>query len=125
MAAEEPTSVQDPATGGAEAAKAAKAMDKLDARGDDADEGAGKPVNKLDAEALQATIKQLSIGEKTASAVSGAGSAKKTAATKAAEEKKNVKVDAADVSLLVCRPSRPPSAGIHGAWQKLSMTSTD
>ncbi|KAJ0346575.1 hypothetical protein COL154_009661 [Colletotrichum chrysophilum] len=88
MSEKQPPAVVEGATGGdveeevqhaksAEDRKAASALASLDARGDDASE------DKVDAEAAQKAIKGLG----------GATAAKK--------EVKNVKVDAADVTLLV------------------------
>lgn len=89
MSEEQPPAVVEGATAGdveeevqpaksAEDRKAASALASLDARGDDASE------DKVDAEAAQKAIKGLGGG-----------------ATAAKKEVKNVKVDAADVTLLV------------------------
>lgn len=97
MSEKQPPAVVEGATGGdveeevqpaksAEDRKAASALASLDARGDDASE------DKVDAEAAQKAIKGLG----------GATAAKK--------EVKNVKVDAADVTLLVSSPPDLPLA---------------
>jgi hypothetical protein len=82
----------------AEDRKAAEAMSKLEDRGDDD----GSPAKEVDAEALGKAMKNLAIGAE---------------AERAAElKKKKVKVEAADVTLVV---SCFPVGGLllrHGRW---------
>jgi len=68
----------------AEDRKAAEAMSKLEDRGDDHDDGSAR--KEVDAEALGNAMKNLAIGAE---------------ALKAAELKKKVKVEAADVTLVM------------------------
>jgi hypothetical protein len=72
----------------AEDRKAAEAMSKLEDRGDDQDDGSAR--KEVDAEALGKAMKNLTIGAE---------------ALKAAELKKKVKVEAADVTLVVSSAS--------------------
>ncbi len=72
----------------AEDRKAAEAMSKLEDRGDD-DHDDGSARKEVDAEALGKAMKNLAIG---------------AGALKAAEMKKKVKVEAADVTLVVSAP---------------------
>jgi hypothetical protein len=74
----------------AEDRKAAEALSKLDARGDDE---SAAPAKEVDADALGKAMKNLSVVE---------GSAEKDAGAKKEVEKKKIKVDTADVTLLVC-----------------------
>jgi hypothetical protein len=79
-----------PVPASAEDRKAAAALSKLDARGDD---DVATPAKEVDADALGKAMQNLSVGE-------GKGE-KADAGKKVEEQKKKIKVDAADVALLV------------------------
>lgn len=83
---------------GAEDRKAAAAMDKLDARGDENDNDSA-PKKEQDTKALGDAMQKLDVG--------GKGETSKEA--KEEEKKRVVKVDPADVTLLVCDCKRAKS----------------
>lgn len=100
MAEPQPPNVQEGADqpdvlpANAEDRKAAAAMSSLDARGGE-DEASSAPKKNIDMKALGEAMKHLGGGQE----------AKKTEGTSAKKEvevKKVVKVDAADVALVVC-----------------------
>lgn len=94
---QEPSSVSLPVNASAEDRKAAAALSSLDAPTDDAGTG---PQSKADRQALDEAMSRL---EKMKGG-SGSGSTPTKAEEQRRKEevKKKVKVDAADVSLLVC-----------------------
>lgn len=96
----QPSNIQEgadlePVPANAEDRKAAQALSALDAKGD---EDASQPKKEVDIKALGEAMKNLEFAQGTA------GSKKPASETKKEQEapKKLVKVDAADVTLLVC-----------------------
>ena len=107
MAEPQPSSVQEgmdredpaPLPTSAEDRKTAAAMSSLERRGGDEDDAAAKPNKEIDQEALGKAISRLELADK-ASTVGGAGE-KKTKEKEEVEKRAKVKVDQADVTLLV------------------------
>ena len=86
-----------PAPAGGEERKAAAALSSLDARGDDKPSG---PKSEADQKALGDAMSRLEILDR-GNATGKASAAGSGAGKKEAEEKKKVKINAADVTLLV------------------------
>ena len=106
MAEPQPSSVHEgmdreepaPFPTSAEDRKAAAAMSSLERRGGDEDEAAAKPSKLIDQEALGKAISRLELADKAGTVAAGA---KKTKEKEEVEKRAKIKVDQADVALLV------------------------
>ena len=82
----------------AEDRKAAAAMSSLEGRGGDDDDAAAKPSKEIDQEALGNAISRLEFADKSGTVAAGE---KKTKEKEEVEKRARIKVDQADVILLV------------------------
>lgn len=106
MAEPQPSSVhegmdrEDPAPlpTSAEDRKAAAAMSSLERRGADDDDAAAKPNKEIDQEALGKAISRLELADKSGTVAAGE---QKTKEKEEVEKRAKIKVDQADVTLLV------------------------
>ena len=105
MAEPQPSSVHEgmdreepaPLPTSAEDRKAAAAMSSLERRGGDDDEAAAKPSKLIDQEALGKAISRLELADKAGTVAAGAKKTKE----EEVEKRAKIKVDQADVALLV------------------------